>query len=129
MTINLQTGGYQMPQALPVSRSAEAQLPIRVASQPAEYQAPEIARSPKEAPTPSPEAARYEKVVVAAQNLFSGVFAVSDKNFTIFKDASGQYITRYTSLRDGRVTYIPEPKLMQLAELSRGQTTTIELQA
>jgi ABC-type Zn2+ transport system substrate-binding protein/surface adhesin len=34
-------------------------------------------------------------------------YAVSDKKFTIFKDANGQYITRYISLRDGSVTYVP----------------------
>lgn len=44
----------------------------------------------------------------------SDIFVVSDRTFTIFKDVSGQYITRFTSLRDGKVTYIPEPNLFRL---------------
>jgi hypothetical protein len=40
---------------------------------------------------------------------------VSDQKFTIYKDAAGQYITRFTSLRDGSVTYIPEPELFRSA--------------
>lgn len=42
----------------------------------------------------------------------ANLYAVSDRRFTIFKDSTGQYITRFTSLRDGKVTYIPEPELM-----------------
>jgi hypothetical protein len=42
------------------------------------------------------------------------IFVVSDRTFTIFKDVSGQYVTRFTSLRDGKVTYIPEPNLFRL---------------
>lgn len=46
-------------------------------------------------------------------------FAVSDNRFTIFKDAkSGQYITRFTSLRDGAVTYVPEPQILKLSGAS-----------
>lgn len=55
---------------------------------------------------------RYRQVKKAA-HVFNNVFVVSDKTFTIFKDAkSGQYVTRYTSLRDGKVTYIPEPDIL-----------------
>ncbi len=39
------------------------------------------------------------------------IYVVSDQRFTIFKDASGQYVTRSTSLRDGQVTYTPKPQL------------------
>lgn len=41
------------------------------------------------------------------------VYPVSDSTFTIFKDASGQLITRFTSLRDGSVSYFPEPQLLK----------------
>lgn len=58
------------------------------------------------------EQRRFEGVRRAAQEM-ANMFAVSDKTFTIFKDASGQYITRFTSLRDGRVTYFPEPNLVR----------------
>lgn len=118
MTINLQTGGYVPPQPLPGARSADVQLGSKQQEQqllPAEAPVSDIGQPPS--PTKvSPEEKRLEQVVFAAKNLFRDVYAVSDRNFTIFKDASGQYITRYTSLRDGRVTYIPEPKLMQLFE-------------
>ncbi len=49
------------------------------------------------------------------QPAFKEVYAVSDKTFTIFKDSSGQYITRYTSLRDGSVSYVPEPAILNFS--------------
>lgn len=54
---------------------------------------------------------RFEAVRQAAQQV-ANPYVVSDRKFTIFKDATGQYITRFTSLKDGRVTYIPEPNLV-----------------
>jgi hypothetical protein len=57
---------------------------------------------------------RLETVQHAAQQVaIANVFIVGDKHFTIFKDVTGQYITRFTSLRDGKVTYIPEPELIR----------------
>jgi hypothetical protein len=44
----------------------------------------------------------------------ANIYAVRDNRFTIFKDSvSGQYITRFTSLRDGSVTYVPEPDILR----------------
>src|SRR5262245_12457597 len=59
------------------------------------------------------EQKRYEAVRRVSQQV-ADIYVVSDKTFTIFKDVSGQYITRFTSLRDGKVTYIPEPNLFRL---------------
>jgi len=59
------------------------------------------------------EQQRVQAVHRAAQAV-SDIFVVSDRTFTIFKDVSGQYVTRFTSLRDGKVTYIPEPNLFKL---------------
>lgn len=59
------------------------------------------------------EQRRYETVRRASEQV-GEMFVVSDKRFTIFKDSSGQYVTRFTSLRDGKVTYIPEPNLFRL---------------
>jgi hypothetical protein len=42
-------------------------------------------------------------------------YVLGDQEFTIFKDVTGQYITRFTSLRDGKVTYFPEPVLYKAA--------------
>ena len=56
---------------------------------------------------------RYERLKRNARDYVRDMFAVSDMTFSIFKDASGQFITRTTSLRDGSVKYIPEPDMMQ----------------
>ncbi|MDX1974763.1 MAG: hypothetical protein SFT92_03710 [Rickettsiales bacterium] len=56
------------------------------------------------------DARRLQAVQRQAQ---ANVYVVSDRTFTIFKDATGQYVTRFTSLRDGKVTYIPEPNLIR----------------
>lgn len=60
------------------------------------------------------EQRRYEAVQKVAKDI-ANVFIVSDMRFTIFKDSTGQYITRFTSLRDGKVTYIPEPQLLKMS--------------
>jgi len=57
------------------------------------------------------EEARFEKVKSAAKQI---TFAVSDSRFTIYKD-EGQFFTRVTSLRDGKVTVIPERNLFEQA--------------
>lgn len=59
------------------------------------------------------EQQRFETVKRVSQQV-SDIFVVSDRTFTIFKDVSGQYVTRFTSLRDGKVTYIPEPNLFRI---------------
>ena len=59
---------------------------------------------------------REELVRQAAQS-FKNTFAVSDVKFTIFKDSSGQYITRFTNLNDGKVTYIPEPDMLTFSQI------------
>ncbi len=53
------------------------------------------------------------------------IYVVSDRTFTIFKDVSGQYVTRFTSLRDGKVTYIPEPNLFRIGGESDKVTVNI----
>jgi hypothetical protein len=57
--------------------------------------------------------AQYEAAVRQAILSFKNTYAVSDKEFAIFKDASGQLITRYVSLRDGTVTYVPAPTFVR----------------
>lgn len=62
--------------------------------------------------TQAAEQRRYDTVKRLAEDI-ANVFVIGDQRFTIFKDSTGQYITRFTSLRDGRVTYIPEPQLFK----------------
>jgi hypothetical protein len=46
----------------------------------------------------------------------AGSFLLSDSRFTIFKDSkAGQYITRFTNMVNGAVTYVPEPDILKLA--------------
>ena len=66
------------------------------------------------------EQTRAENMQRASQMMFSEVFAVRDNKFSIYKDASGQFVTRFTNLRDGSVSYIPEPDMMAYLE-SRGR--------
>ncbi len=125
MTINLQTGGFVAPQILPGARSADTQV-VKKQEQPS---VPSPGETKVAQPKPA-EQQRYEKVFRAAQSIFKDSYVVSDKSFSIFKDSSGQYVTRYTSLRDGRVTYIPEPQLLRKFEDSqRAASNIVEIQA
>jgi hypothetical protein len=112
MEINSQ-GGYKLPTALPSARSADKPVVTKTidhstGSVPAP-KAPDLMASAADAV----EQKRLEHLMQAAQHLFKDVYAVSDTTFTIYKDATGQYITRFHSLEDGTVTYIPEPQLLQ----------------
>lgn len=71
------------------------------------------------------EQKRADAVQRASQSIQRDYFAVNDTTFSIFKDASGQYVTRFTSLRDGRVTYIPEPKIFEYLEKTQSQREAI----
>jgi hypothetical protein len=65
----------------------------------------------------------YEQVIQKA----SDQYAISDQTFTIFKDSDGKYITRYTSLRDGTVTYVPEATIVKNLPSSEKQKISIPL--
>lgn len=89
--------GSEVP--LPQPRSHVTQEPVRIAAtEEVDLQASDDRRM---------EAIR--RAVDRAKNLF----ALSDSTFTIYKDASGQFVTRFTSLRDGSITYFPEPQIMK----------------
>ncbi len=67
------------------------------------------------------EQQRLDTVVQAASQ-FRDVYAVSDTTFSIFKDSSGQFVTRFTSLKDGSVTYIPEPDIARFVESNNARS-------
>ena len=76
------------------------------------------------------EQRRYESVEQGAQAIASSFYAVSDTRFTIFKDASGQFITRFTNLQDGSVTYFPEPEVAAfMAERSAERQASYDIDA
>ncbi len=100
-----------------------------VATDPAAYSAPRPA-----APVPQPaeqavfdDSARVAAVREAALS-FKNVYALGDTKFSIFKDAAGKYITRYVSLRDGSVTYLPEPTMVKHLQ-SAGHPAFVAIQA
>ncbi len=70
------------------------------------------------------EAKRLENLKVAAQSM-ANYFAVSDVSISIFKDATGQFITRFTSLKDGSVSYYPEPVVVKSYSDRQGGTLPI----
>lgn len=105
----------------------ETQLIAPVPMRPANKGTAAPSIKPKEVALPLPEAPKIpandaiaDKMQLAQAKRLASLkqavatsFALSDKTFTFYKDTSGQYITRFTSLRDGSVTYIPEPSVQQ----------------
>lgn len=83
-------------------------------------------------PAPQPVAPQPDPVVTAAntqemterrsealRQALSAVlpkffYPVTDVRFTIFKDSSGQYITKFTNIISGEVSQIPEPDLLNM---------------
>ncbi len=125
MEINLQ-GGIKIPQSLPGARSADLPVAKKTDSDVKPAKVP----GQEQQAAATPEVKRYEAVYRASESFFKDVYAVSDTTFTIFKDTSGQYITRYTSLRDGKVTYIPEPDMMAyLDRRMQAREALIEIRA
>lgn len=91
-----------------VPNQGKAQLPIkRPTAESAPVAQPQKAQSGVDQQLAEIESKRAARLRQAANS-----FAVSDQRFTIYKDTSGQYITRFTSLRDGKVTYMPEPDVL-----------------
>jgi hypothetical protein len=90
--------GFSSPQAAPAVKSSP---------QPAAPLPPANLSAQVDIQVQTAEQNRYEAVKQASQEA-PNVYPLGDRTFTIFKDASGQFVTRYTSLRDGRVTYSPE---------------------
>lgn len=60
---------------------------------------------------------RMEKLRQAAHNAPQ---PLGNQAFTMFKDATGQVITRFRDINSGKVTYIPEPNLLRLAQATQG---------
>lgn len=91
--------------------------------------APSVPQVPAATPAPRAEQSgdialkaidrqRYEAVQRAAEDI-ANVYVVSKQAFTIFKDATGQYVTRFRNLQDGKITYIPEPQLLRQNQAQR----------
>ncbi len=70
---------------------------------------PAAEAAPAPQPQPHNDVVAIEATAVKELISFAQTYAVSDQKFALYKDASGQMITRYVSLRDGSVTYMPAP--------------------
>lgn len=121
MTINLQTGSNIASQVLPGARSADIQVVQKQIESSPEFILPTPGTTAEDTISTADQR-RFDRVNQAAAALAGfDPYPISDKIFTIYKDASGQYVTRYTSLRDGRVTYIPEQRLLVAFEQNQAQ--------
>jgi len=69
-----------------------------------------------EAQAQNQEHARFEAVKRAAKQIAADDYPISDVRFTIYKETTDNgdfvFVTLFTSLRDGKVTVVPEPKIL-----------------
>ena len=88
-----------------------------------------VPRQPGEASVKNNTEEQRQAQVHRAAKAFNDFFPVNDVVFTIYKDSSGQYVTRFTNLRDGKVTYMPEPDLYNFMGRSGGAMNNVEIKA
>jgi hypothetical protein len=91
----------------------QAPVPVKVS------QAEPVLRPTSEKSQAGNSIDRLDLVKLASRQL-ADPFVLGDSRFTIYKDTSGQYVTRLTNLRDGKVTYFPEPELLKRSAQSLG---------
>lgn len=70
------------------------------------------------------EAKRQEVLVNAARNAPQ---PLGSQVFTMFKDTTGQMVTRFRDTNSGRVTYIPEPQLLRIANAGNGSDSLVNI--
>lgn len=107
-------GGYPVPTSLPVRKEGAGAMISVKSDDPVAMQPP--AKEQVAYDAGKSETARFENMRQAAQIMQADIYAVSDSKFAIYKDGSGQFVTRFTNLRDGSVTYYPEPEVLQYME-------------
>lgn len=105
-------GVFQGANSGQVVQKTKASAEVPVIKQEVKAPVPEAIKTPK--------VSRYEAVKLAAEAL-KNTYAVSDVRFTIFKDVAGDYVTRFTSLRDGSVKYYPQKSLFEMAKIRNAQ--------
>lgn len=120
--------GYQ-PSQVSAGKQAQIQAQAEVKVETPKAKAAEQAQTNSQIDAKSVENARLETIRAAAAVVAKDVFVVSDVRFTIFKDVAGQYITRFTSLRDGSVKYYPEVDLLDMTKSGGGLSNIITTEA
>ena len=68
------------------------------------------------------DAKRQQVLVRAARNAPQ---PLGSQVFTMFKDTTGQMVTRFRDTNSGRVTYIPEPQLLRQAAATEGNADAL----
>ncbi|MFW0777618.1 MAG: hypothetical protein ACN2B6_07870 [Rickettsiales bacterium] len=68
------------------------------------------------------DAKRQEVLVKAARNAPQ---PLGSQVFTMFKDTTGQMVTRFRDTNSGKVTYIPEPELLRQAAATEGNADAL----
>lgn len=71
---------------------------------------------------PGAEAARLDALRAAARNAPQ---PLGTQAVTMFKDQSGQVITRFRDTTSGKVTYIPEPDLLSMTRARAAQAVSL----
>lgn len=108
------SGGVNLFQAAAIAGA------VRVEGSPQQAVRPDRVASLKEnaetsVPPKNVEEARVEAIRTAAEYSAVSFYPISDVRFTIYKELSAGesiYVTRFTSLKDGRVTVVPERTLL-----------------
>ena len=136
MEINPISAGVQNPNSGSAGAATAARTTVAATLKPKQQSlnaVPEAVAKvvqPDKAEMTNAEQRRYEAVEQGAQAIAAQAFAVSDTRFTIYKDATGQFITRFTSLSDGSVTYYPEPEVAAfMAERSAERKASYDIDA
>lgn len=66
------------------------------------------------------EKKRFDKVLDGAKRMQNSISM--GMTFTIYRDATGQFITRFTNKDTGAVTYMPEPNVLDYADIGSGSS-------
>lgn len=115
-------GNIKQPIAIRVPQPAQPVLPNPSNAAPL----PQIGGGDAGFDSQGAESLRLERLKQAARNAPQ---PLGNQSFTMFKDVSGQVVTRFRDINSGRVTYIPEPNLLKLADLSAGGLSLLNITA
>ncbi len=92
-------------------RRSQGTTPLPIRSEAVESTLPVPTTAPSQTQIEA-QIAHAEQRREAALRDIANKYVLGDTRLSMFyKDLSGQYVTRFVNLRDGKVTYIPEPRL------------------
>lgn len=115
VTGNIQQIAVRIPQAHLPAPASTVELPK-----------PRATRQASGSSGQDSETVRMERLKNAARNAPQ---PLGSQAFTMFKDATGQVITRFRDTNSGRVIYIPEPNLLRLAGAGSGSQSLLNIEA